>query len=163
MSRRPTASGAALACAALLAACRAEVRQPIAYDHRLHAGKLELSCDTCHETAATGEVAGLPPLSTCAACHQEANGSSAEEQLVVAAVRAGREIPWVPITDLPRHVYFTHRRHVSSGRIPCERCHGEMRAQPRPPPAPLVALGMDACIDCHRRQGAGRDCAPCHR
>jgi hypothetical protein len=135
----------------------------VAYDHRLHVGKLELACDTCHETSAQGEVAGLPPLSICAACHGEANGTSLEERKVVEAVAAGREIPWARLYALPRHVYFTHRRHVAVARIACERCHGPMGAQARPPPAPLVALGMDDCIDCHRERGAARDCATCHR
>lgn len=164
MSRRPTASGSAPACAVLLLlACTANVKQPVEYNHRLHVGKLELACDLCHETSTSGEVAGLPPLSTCAACHEEANGTSAEEKKVVEAVRAGRAIPWVRLYELPRHVYFTHRRHVAIARITCERCHGEMRAQARPPPAALVALGMSDCIECHGERGAGRDCATCHR
>lgn len=161
MSPRPSARSFLLA--ALCAACSAEVRQPVAYGHDLHVGRLELACDLCHETAVTGEVAGLPPLSTCAACHQEANGTSPEEKKVVDAVRDGREIPWARLYELPRHAYFTHRRHVAVARIACERCHGEMRAQARPPPAALVALRMDDCIDCHRERGASRECAACHR
>jgi hypothetical protein len=165
MSPRPTAEGLALlALLALLGlGCGREVRQPIAYDHRLHVGQLELACDTCHESSTSGEVAGLPPLSTCATCHQEANGTSPEEKKVVEAVRASREIPWARLTELPRHVYFTHRRHVAVARIACERCHGEMRRQVRPPPAALVALGMNECLECHRERGAARDCASCHR
>lgn len=162
MSPRPSVRGAALL-AVLALACSSEVKQPIAYDHRLHVGKLELGCDVCHETSTSGEVAGLPPLSTCATCHGEANGSSPEEKKVVEAVRAGREIAWARLYRLPRHVYFTHRRHVAVARIACERCHGEMRAQARPPPAALVALGMNDCVECHRERSASRDCATCHR
>ncbi len=163
MSPRPSARGAALLAAVLSAGCSGEIRQPVAYNHRLHVGKLELACDTCHETSTSGEAAGLPPLSTCAPCHAEANGTSAEEKKVVAAVQAGREIAWARLYDVPRHVYFTHRRHVAVARLPCERCHGPMRDQARPPPAALVALGMDDCIDCHRQRGAKRDCDSCHR
>ncbi len=166
MSPRPSARGAAPLAAALyaaLCACSGQVTQPVAYNHRLHVSKLELGCDVCHETSTTGEVAGLPPLSTCATCHQDANGTSPEERKVVEAVKAGREIPWARLYDIPRHVYFTHRRHVAIGKIGCERCHGEMRAQSRPPPAALVALGMDDCIACHRERGAARDCDTCHR
>jgi Cytochrome c7 and related cytochrome c/Class III cytochrome C family len=162
MSPRPTAEAAALL-AALCLACSSEVKQPIAYDHRLHVVKLELACDTCHETSTAGEAAGLPPLSTCGTCHQEANGPSPEEKKVVEAVRVGRELPWVRLYELPRHVYFTHRRHVAVARIACERCHGEMRQQARPPPAALVALSMNDCLECHRERGASRECAACHR
>lgn len=163
MCPRPSARRAGLLLAALSAACSSEVTQPVAYDHRLHVGELELACDHCHETSTSGEVAGLPPLSTCATCHEEANGTSPEEKKVVEAVQAGRELPWVRLYELPRHVYFTHRRHVAVARIACERCHGEMRAQSRPPPAALVALSMDDCLGCHREGGASLDCATCHR
>lgn len=143
--------------------CNAEVRQPIGYNHQLHVKQLEMACQSCHETARNGEVAGLPPLSTCATCHQEPNGTSPEEKKVVEAVQAGREIPWARLNDLPRHVYFTHRRHVEVAQIACERCHGDMGSRTRPPPAPLVALTMDACMACHQERGASRDCDACHR
>ena len=161
MSRARIAS-LALAAAAL-AACRAEVRQPVAYNHALHVKKLELACDVCHEGSRSGEVAGLPAIETCAACHQEANGTSTAEAAVVAAVREGREIQWARIYALERHVYFTHRRHVAVARIACERCHGDMGAQARPPAAPLVAVTMDGCLECHRERGASHDCDACHR
>jgi Cytochrome c7 and related cytochrome c/Class III cytochrome C family len=173
MSPRPTARRAALAetpgplawlPALLLAgACSAEVRQPVGYNHQVHVKKLELACDTCHETSRSGEAAGLPPLSTCAACHQEPNGPSPEELKVVAAVQADRPIGWVRLYQVPRHVYFTHRRHVAVAGIACERCHGDMGSQVRPPPGPLVALTMDACLLCHRQMGASIDCGACHR
>ncbi len=161
MCRRPTAS-AALALA-LAAGCAAEVRQPVAYNHSVHVKKLSLDCETCHETSKTGDVAGLPPLAACAACHQEANGTSPEEKKVVAAVAAGREIGWRRLYGVPRHVYFTHRRHVLVARVACERCHGDMGSQTHPPPAALVALTMDGCLACHRERGASQDCDVCHR
>ncbi len=165
MSPRPSGSRAGLLVVAvvLAGACSAEVEQPVAYGHRLHAGELELACDHCHETSTTGEVAGLPPLATCAVCHAEANGASPEEAKVVEAVRTGREIAWVRLHQLPRHVYFTHRRHVAVAGIECAACHGAMRDQVRPPPAALVALAMDDCMECHRQRGVSRECATCHR
>jgi hypothetical protein len=169
MSRRPTArrpqarTGLLAAALVLAGGCAAEARQPIAYNHQLHVKKLELGCDTCHEGSRTGDIAGLPPVSTCSACHQELNGSSPEEKKIVEAVRAGREVAWVRLYDVPPHVYFTHRRHVAVAEIACERCHGEMRSQARPPPRALVALTMDGCLECHRQRGASRDCDACHR
>lgn len=164
MSPRPTADRAMrVALATLAAACGAGVRQPIAYSHRVHVKQLELACETCHATAKTGEVATLPGLSVCADCHQQANGNSPEERKVVAAVSAGAELRWVRLYDIPRHVYFTHRRHVTVAGIACERCHGDMGAQAASPPAALVALGMADCLACHRERGASQDCDACHR
>lgn len=153
----------ALAGALLAAACGHEVRQPIEYSHRVHVSELALGCDHCHASSQLGDVAGLPALAVCAECHQEAIGTSAEERKVVAAVAAGAEIAWGRLYDLPRHVYFTHRRHVTSAGIACERCHGAMGAQARPPRAPLVPVSMEACLSCHRERGATLDCAGCHR
>lgn len=159
-----TARGPALALLALVgSACDPGVAQPVVYSHRLHAGQLELACDLCHEGSTAGESAGLPPLATCATCHENANGSSREEAKVVLAVSTGQALGWARILELPRHVYFTHRRHVAVARLPCERCHGPMREQARPPPRPLVALGMGDCMACHRERGAAVDCAACHR
>ncbi len=149
--------------AAAVAACTAEARQPIAYNHAVHVKKLEIACESCHATSRNGEVATIPALSACADCHQEANGTSAEEKKVVAAVAAGRDIPWVRLYDLPRHVFFTHRRHVAVAGIPCEACHGDMGSQTRPPPSALVAISMDRCLQCHRERGASQDCDACHR
>ncbi len=172
MSRRPTGSwpvvlggppAGGVLLVILAGACSAEVRQPIAYNHDVHVKKLEIACENCHETSRSGEVAGLPALAICSGCHQEANGTSPEERKVVEAVQAGREIPWVRLYELPRHVHFTHRRHVALAGIACERCHGDMGSQTRPPPTPLVALTMDGCIRCHRERGASRDCDACHR
>jgi hypothetical protein len=152
------------AAAALLGpACSAEVSQPVAYSHAVHVERLGLACDHCHETSTHGEVAGLPPLATCAACHAEPNGTSAEEAKVVEAVRAGRALAWARLYEVPRHVYFTHRRHVAVAQIPCARCHGEMGARTRPPPGPLVPVTMDGCLGCHRERGASVDCDACHR
>lgn len=148
---------------AVAGACGTEVRQPIAYSHAVHVRKLEMACEACHAAATGDGELALPALSTCAACHQEPNGTSAAEGMVVEAVRADRDIPWARLYRLPRHVYFTHRRHVAVARIACERCHGDMGSQARPPPLPLVALTMGGCIDCHRERHASRDCDACHR
>ena len=43
--------------------------QPIEFSHRLHAGKLEISCLYCHFGAATSRHAGIPAASLCMNCH----------------------------------------------------------------------------------------------
>lgn len=167
IARAPRRAGgwarAALAGGLLAAACGDEVRQPIAYSHQVHVSGLSLDCDHCHASARQGDVAGLPALAVCAECHGEAIGSSAEERKVVAAVAAGAELTWGRLYRLPDHVYFTHRRHVSAAGIACERCHGAMGAQARPPRTALVPVSMDACLSCHRERGATLECAGCHR
>jgi hypothetical protein len=43
--------------------------QPIEFSHRLHAGKLEISCRYCHFGAEKSRHAGIPPASLCMNCH----------------------------------------------------------------------------------------------
>jgi hypothetical protein len=43
--------------------------QPIEFSHRLHAGKLEISCLYCHFGAEQSRYAGIPPASLCMNCH----------------------------------------------------------------------------------------------
>ena len=44
--------------------------QPIAYSHRLHAGKLKIDCQFCHWAAGQGRHAGIPASDVCMKCHQ---------------------------------------------------------------------------------------------
>ncbi len=46
-----------------------EPDQPIAYSHKLHAGKLKISCLYCHFGAEKSKHAGIPPVNVCMNCH----------------------------------------------------------------------------------------------
>jgi hypothetical protein len=43
--------------------------QPIEFSHRLHAGKLEISCLYCHFAAEQSRHAGIPAAGLCMNCH----------------------------------------------------------------------------------------------
>ncbi len=43
--------------------------QPIAYSHRIHAGKLGMDCRYCHYGAYKSPWANIPAMSTCMGCH----------------------------------------------------------------------------------------------
>jgi cytochrome c2 len=58
-------------------------------------------------------------------------------------------IPWVRIHNLPDHVYFSHKQHVTVGKLECQECHGkveEMEVVYQHSP-----LSMGWCINCHRQ------------
>ena len=58
-------------------------------------------------------------------------------------------IPWVRIHNLPDHVYFSHKQHVTVGKVECQECHGkveEMDVVYQHSP-----LSMGWCINCHRQ------------
>jgi hypothetical protein len=90
-----------------------------------------------------------------------------EEGTVAAELQVfgarGEPVPWRRIYDLPDHVYFSHRRHVTVARIECAECHGDVPNLTRPASYPLVDHTMDWCTGCHVARGASTDCIHCHR
>lgn len=132
--------------------------QPAPFDHARHAG---LACSVCHAGVETAATATVPRLELCQRCH--ATPPAGFPGAVFAAGKDGAGAQWNPVTRLPRHVWFSHRRHVSSARLACASCHGEVGTNAELPGRPPVRLDMAACLSCHRREGVTEDCASCHR
>ena len=136
--------------------------QPIRYNHAVHIAS-GMTCTDCHSGARDAVQATLPGLDTCLMCHQEPVTESAEEEKIRAFAAAGEEIPWHQVTHVPRHVYFSHRRHVALGGLECAECHGPMETRTEPPRRPFRTLDMDACLNCHEQRKVDNDCNRCHR
>ena len=136
--------------------------QPVAFNHARHLAS-GLECSYCHTGAEAGEHATLPTLETCTGCHEAALTKSPEEARLRGFAASGRELAWRPVTSVPAHVYFSHRRHVALGKIACSVCHGEMEKLTAPPRAPFHRITMDSCIQCHQKNQARTDCNDCHR
>jgi hypothetical protein len=87
----------------------------------------------------------------------------AEEAKLEKYAEAGEEIPWVRISSLASHVYFSHQRHVVLEEIQCATCHGDIAETVALPDRPAKAFTMDFCMDCHEASQATLDCLACHR
>ena len=157
------AAAALVAAAGLTGARPGPTEQPIAYNHKLHTQDQSLPCTTCHLSVETGERAGRPTVAICLECHESALTESAEEEKIRGFAASGAEIPWVQLTRLDQHVYFSHRRHVTVARLECGVCHGPMDAQTTPPREPLRRVTMSSCVGCHEKSGVSVDCNACHR
>jgi hypothetical protein len=59
-----------------------------------------------------------------------------------------KPVEWVKIHNLPDHVYFNHSLHVVSGKIACQRCHGNIEEMDEV--YQFADLSMGWCINCHR-------------
>lgn len=59
-----------------------------------------------------------------------------------------KSIPWVKVHNLPDHVYFNHQLHVVSGKIDCQRCHGNIEEMDEVYQKEPLSMGW--CINCHR-------------
>lgn len=147
-----------------LPGCRSqkEVVQPIAYNHKIHYTEAGLDCTDCHTGVENDVHAILPSIDICETCHSEPQGESAEEAKVVEAVNEGREIAWKRIYTVPEHVFFSHRRHVTAGQIPCATCHGAVDQLTAPAPVQLVPIKMKRCMSCHDNKSISNDCIDCH-
>lgn len=135
-----------------------ESRQPLAFNHARHNG---LSCVVCHQGVETAARARIPGKAVCEKCH-----ATAPPHVSDAAWRDFTRNPegrWTQVTHVPDHVAFSHRRHVSIGRLECVSCHADVGRRATPPGRAPISLTMENCLQCHRREGVSEDCAGCHR
>ena len=159
-------------------------RQPIFFNHVIHAGSFGIECQYCHADARRSEYAGLPSVIRCLGCHAIIGAQDNPEIRKIHEYASRREaIPWVRVFKVPEFTYFPHKPHVRAG-VACQRCHGPIERMRvvgaetgqqlgndlmrliglRPAPPPLT---MGWCIDCHRAENAKGtkaplDCVTCH-
>ncbi len=148
--------------------------QPIAFNHRIHAGDNHIGCTACHVYAERAPVAGIPSMARCQGCHKfvkEDPGNpavTAEIKALLQRLEQGKAIEWVRVHRLPDHVFFTHERHVRAG-LRCQECHGEVERMEAVRQVSPLTMGW--CLDCHRAKQAERpaerarltDCWTCHK
>ena len=161
--------------------------QPLQFSHVVHTETAGQSCTDCHRFDADGRFLGIPALETCAACHSEPLGDSADEQrLVQDFIRPGREIPWRVYARQPDLTWFPHAQHVRLAELACERCHGpqgrsdHLRAFERDrvsgysrdvwgrnvagfATAEWDGMKMGDCSSCHREHHVTESCLDCHK
>jgi hypothetical protein len=136
--------------------------QPIAFNHEKHVKENQLDCSTCHQFYETETFSGFPEAETCATCHQQPLGKSAEEARLVQLLKENKPLVWGRLFRQPPHIFYSHRRHVVKAKLKCEQCHGAI-ALATSPPRVVKKLSMNDCIDCHKRNRVSVDCTTCHR
>lgn len=144
-----------------------EPEQPIAFNHKLHAGELEIDCQYCHSAAADSKHAGIPSANVCMNCHVaidegRSEAGTADIQKIYDAVGWNKEeraytgeenpIEWVKVHNLPDHAYFNHSQHVSVAGLECQTCHGPVDTE-YTVGKQFAPLTMGWCIDCHNKSG----------
>lgn len=149
----------------LAASCGRAVEQPVPFSHSKHAA-LKIDCEACHTGAKQGVHAGIPRTDSCALCHRPERVFPPNPGPLAAYLATGREIPWQQVHAGPRHVYFSHHRHVTLAKIECSDCHGLVETMDSPFIRPVFEggeNGMNRCVDCHRKEKVTTDCLSCHR
>jgi hypothetical protein len=155
---------ASVASGLLMTSGEASGEQPIAFNHKAHVSK-GLDCTLCHRYVREQAFASLPTLETCLTCHAAPLSQNPEEAKVREFAARKEPLGWVRLYRLSPDaaVFFSHRRHVALGNIPCATCHGAMAERTTPPARALVRLDMDFCIACHQEQKVSTACVACHR
>lgn len=145
----------------------ATVTQPIAFNHQIHVTRAGLDCTTvCHVAATTEVYAGMPSKDVCFECHDpddDETSENSEKARLAGYVDADADIPWQRVAMTRPDVFFSHRRHVTGGKIECLRCHPGVEESAEPLTQVSLVLRMASCLDCHEHEGADVDCLACHR
>ena len=122
-------------------------KQPVAYSHQVHVGKMGMDCRYCHTTVEGAAFAAVPPTSVCMNCHKTIGW----ELKTVAPLRQSTEtnmpVPWVRVHDLPDYVYFDHHAHLARN-VGCVSCHNRIDRMEQVYQAEKLSMGW--CLDCHR-------------
>ncbi len=136
--------------------------QPIAFSHKVHVGKLGLTCETCHTTADKSTYAGVPSVQTCMNCHVAVKTDSPEIQNLTKYWEDEEPVPWnrVHRIRVRNYVYFTHEQHINAG-VDCAQCHGDLGAMDKV--RQVSSLKMGWCVSCHNHNDAPVDCLTCHK
>ncbi|NUM36100.1 MAG: cytochrome c3 family protein [Candidatus Brocadiae bacterium] len=137
-----------------------ERKQPIAFNHVVHARDLNIACNHCHTYADKSIHAGIPSVATCMECHKDVKKDSPQIKILAKHWETKTPIQWAKIHNLPDFIYFSHKRHVKKG-LDCTQCHG--RVQSMPEMRQVSSLKMGWCVSCHVEKNAPRDCWTCHK
>ena len=133
--------------------------QPIAFSHEHHVSEIGIDCQFCHAYARRGPVAGIPPVQTCAGCHEVVLNEAPEILKVLEYWENEQPIPWVRVHDLPDYVRFSHKPHIRAG-VDCASCHGDVASMEAA--VQTESLSMGWCVTCHDERDASKDCLVCH-
>jgi hypothetical protein len=161
-------------------------KQPIDFSHSIHLDAAG-DCESCHYFREDGSFSGIPELSNCVECHEEAQGEDPEEiKLIENYVEPNKEIPWLVYSRQPDCVFFSHAAHVKMGELECKTCHGmigesdhaEIYEENRITGYSRNIWGksiggfksntwdrmkMDDCAECHDEHGTRQACFVCHK
>ena len=138
--------------------------QPIAFNHKLHAGDNGIACVYCHSGAEKGKTAGVPSANVCMNCHKFIKkGPTTGTEEIAKIYKAldydpdkgtygpnQKPIQWTRVHNLPDLAYFNHSQHYVVGKIECQTCHGPVQDS-MTVAMQYSPLTMGWCIDCHRK------------
>ncbi len=137
--------------------------QPIAFNHKLHAGDNAINCQYCHSGVERSKTAGIPSVNVCMNCHKGISKGPTTGTAEIAKIydaagwdpekgeynKPQKPIKWIKVHNLQDFVFFSHQQHVKVGKQECATCHGDLKEMAAA--KQVQPLTMAWCIDCHRK------------
>jgi len=134
--------------------------QPLPFSHPKHLSN-SLECAQCHRMPDPGDEATFPPTAVCMSCHERVKSDSPAIQTLTEYHKNGKAVPWVRVYRLPEFVNFSHKTHVTTGRVDCQGCHGSVRELETM--QKVKDTSMASCVECHKERSAPLGCTSvCH-
>jgi len=132
-----------------------DIRQPIKFSHKIHAGDNQIHCQYCHIYARRSFTSGVPPVAICIGCHKFIGKDLDEVKKLIGYWERKEPIPWKKIHDVPDFVRFPHYKHINAKNekypdgVPCQKCHGKIETMDVVKvTVPNFGL-MGWCLTCH--------------
>jgi hypothetical protein len=116
-----------------------------------------MTCEACHQAAATNGKMSIPGVTDCMACHQSIKADSPVIQKLARLQNS--DLSWTRVYKLPDLAFFSHQKHVNAS-VKCEVCHGPVKD--RDGLWQEKDISMTACVDCHKLRKARLNCDLCH-
>ncbi len=132
-------------------------QEALKFSHKYHQQELGTTCDACHKTAATSELASdklLPGHDGCADCHSVDD----EEQCTTCHFDDAKTRVALQPTD--RELVFSHKFHLEQAGMTCETCHKNLNEVEFANAESMPT--MADCNACHNNQKATLECVSCH-
>lgn len=137
--------------------------QPIAFNHKLHAGDNAINCQYCHSGVERSKTAGIPSVNVCMNCHRGISTGPTTGKTEIAKIydaagwdpaagaytKPQKPIKWIKVHNLQDFVFFSHQQHVKVGKQECATCHGDLKEMTTA--KQVQPLTMVWCIECHRK------------
>lgn len=133
--------------------------QPISFSHKRHVMTVGLKCEDCHQVSTDGKRMQIANVTKCMICHQSVMTTNPEVQKLARLEKAGQEVSWVRLYQLPSFVFFSHQKHIDA-KVDCAVCHGAVHDQDVL--RQQKSISMASCVNCHQLRKAPTSCSLCH-
>lgn len=126
------------------------------FSHQKHVKDAEVACSDCHttiESSTKAEDRNFPEKEVCANCHDVED----EENCTLCHADMDN---LASFSNPVRKVFFNHKKHLTDGKIGCEKCHAGIENAEMGDGKFIPS--QDNCNSCHNGLGATMECLTCH-